>query len=483
MVWFAFSVEDQVEKYGAYVGIAAFFGLAVLSLLYFSQARELKRLREWAGRAPERAQELEERVVTEAAAASRKPTGVPLPQRPAPPRRLAEMPEPAGAAGAGQATELAEAVDVEAEPATNGNLPRGPGGTVPVGPPGANGAAPATSNGDAAAEEEPAEERPAADRLPAATAAGAQARAQEDDADRPAAAAAGAAAEARAPGAAGVGPEATAPGAAEAAEPGAAEATEPGAAQAATPGAAQAAAPGAAEAAPDRAEAAAPEQASAAGEAAPPRAPAAGDDGVTIPRATPAQRPAAAPMPLRQSQPAATAGRRPAPAPRRPAAAPPRKGRSGGTIALLVGLAVLILGGGAFAISQLGGGDTPPKPNQSAPPTSQDAAGTSGQDAGSATPPAETTVSVLNGTTFNGLARQISAKITADGFRAGTTATNTRDQSVEQSVVYYADGFRAQGRRVAGLLDVTAVRPLDAETQALAPQSDIVVLAGADQAP
>ena len=55
MIWFAFSMEDQVEKYGAYVGIAAFFGLAVLSLLYFSQARELKRLREWAGRAPERA--------------------------------------------------------------------------------------------------------------------------------------------------------------------------------------------------------------------------------------------------------------------------------------------------------------------------------------------------------------------------------------------------------------------------------------------
>ncbi len=54
MIWFAFSMEDQVEKYGAYVGIAAFFGLAVLSLLYFSQARELKRLREWAGRAPER---------------------------------------------------------------------------------------------------------------------------------------------------------------------------------------------------------------------------------------------------------------------------------------------------------------------------------------------------------------------------------------------------------------------------------------------
>src|SRR3954454_23198415 len=59
MVLIAFSLQAEVEKYGAYVGIAAFFGLAILSLLYFAQAREVKRLREWAGRAPERAAELE----------------------------------------------------------------------------------------------------------------------------------------------------------------------------------------------------------------------------------------------------------------------------------------------------------------------------------------------------------------------------------------------------------------------------------------
>ena len=43
----AFSLQDQVTKYGSYVGIAAFFGLAILSLLYFAQAHEVKRLREW----------------------------------------------------------------------------------------------------------------------------------------------------------------------------------------------------------------------------------------------------------------------------------------------------------------------------------------------------------------------------------------------------------------------------------------------------
>src|SRR4051812_13004885 len=69
----ALSLQGQVEKYGSYVGIAAFFGLAVLSLLYFAQAREVKRLREWAGRAPERAREVEERAIAQAEAARRQP--------------------------------------------------------------------------------------------------------------------------------------------------------------------------------------------------------------------------------------------------------------------------------------------------------------------------------------------------------------------------------------------------------------------------
>lgn len=46
---------DLVERVGAYIGLAAFLGLAILALLYFSQARDVRRLREWAGRAPERA--------------------------------------------------------------------------------------------------------------------------------------------------------------------------------------------------------------------------------------------------------------------------------------------------------------------------------------------------------------------------------------------------------------------------------------------
>jgi hypothetical protein len=46
-----------IEQVGAYAGLAAIPGLAVLSALYFSQARDVRRLRDWAGRAPERAAE------------------------------------------------------------------------------------------------------------------------------------------------------------------------------------------------------------------------------------------------------------------------------------------------------------------------------------------------------------------------------------------------------------------------------------------
>jgi hypothetical protein len=54
------AVPEPVRDAGAVAGLFAFLGLVVLSLLYFSQARDVRRLREWAGRAPERdAEEVE----------------------------------------------------------------------------------------------------------------------------------------------------------------------------------------------------------------------------------------------------------------------------------------------------------------------------------------------------------------------------------------------------------------------------------------
>src|SRR5262245_35817388 len=80
----ALSLSDQVEKLGAYAGFAAVLGLAVLALLYFASARELKRLREWADRAPERVAGLEARIgeLARQRAASPQPVGKPVAAKP-----------------------------------------------------------------------------------------------------------------------------------------------------------------------------------------------------------------------------------------------------------------------------------------------------------------------------------------------------------------------------------------------------------------
>ncbi len=57
-----------IDRIGPYLGVAAFGALTVLALLVFLQAREVRRLREWAGRAPERAAEAAEATGTAAEA-------------------------------------------------------------------------------------------------------------------------------------------------------------------------------------------------------------------------------------------------------------------------------------------------------------------------------------------------------------------------------------------------------------------------------
>src|SRR5437660_1589303 len=69
----ALSLSSTFTQIGAIAAFAALIAIAILSLLAFSQARELKRLREWAGRAPERAAELEQRVSATAASRVQQP--------------------------------------------------------------------------------------------------------------------------------------------------------------------------------------------------------------------------------------------------------------------------------------------------------------------------------------------------------------------------------------------------------------------------
>jgi hypothetical protein len=123
-VIFAISnLHDFILEVGSYAGLAAVLGLGVLSALYFSQARDVKRLREWAGRAPERSaeQQIGGRPATQAAQAAQaaqaragaapaaRPAGAPATPAsasapPAAPPRPPQVPAPAQQGAASPAT-------------------------------------------------------------------------------------------------------------------------------------------------------------------------------------------------------------------------------------------------------------------------------------------------------------------------------------------------------------------------------------------
>ena len=71
-------MTDLIETVGPFLGLAAFLGLAVIAFLIFQQAREVRRLREWAGRAPERSSEAADASL---AAAEARGDALPEPER------------------------------------------------------------------------------------------------------------------------------------------------------------------------------------------------------------------------------------------------------------------------------------------------------------------------------------------------------------------------------------------------------------------
>jgi hypothetical protein len=109
-----------IQEIGSYAGLAAIPGLAILSALYFSQARDVRRLRDWAGRAPERTAEAAQggRVVARPAPQTA------AAQQPATAARPAPATQAASAAGAGGGTATATRPATAASPGTHPPVPR-----------------------------------------------------------------------------------------------------------------------------------------------------------------------------------------------------------------------------------------------------------------------------------------------------------------------------------------------------------------------
>jgi len=372
---------ELVQEIGSYAGLAAVLGLAVLSGLYFSQGRDVKRLREWAGSGAQPAGTDPEMAARAASA----PTGGAVTPKPAVPK-----------AAAGPATVAGKPVTAAAgaKPATAAGkqAPPVPGAPQPAG-------APATA------------QQP----LPA-----------------------------------------TAQGAATTAGKAPAAATSPDGATAAAP--------------------------------APPTAP--GKTAVGGPPQTTTAGPPRIPRP-------GTPGNPPTLPPRRPGqtrivppyqASPPEAKSSGprGLLArprtlVLVLLGVLVVGGGlAYGALQLTGEDKP---------ASEQAGGGGGGggegkgEGGASAPvdPSTITVSVLNGTTVPGLAAQVGDEIERKGFQLGNVTNSAEQGARAESVVLFSPGNEREAKAVGRRLKISQREEADAESQGLAGDATVIVVAGQDQ--
>jgi hypothetical protein len=137
---------------------------------------------------------------------------------------------------------------------------------------------------------------------------------------------------------------------------------------------------------------------------------------------------------------------------------------------IVIGVVVL-----ALVVSSLGGSSgTGPQPESSG--------GSSALSHRPAVSPADTSVSVLNGTTAEGLAHRLAANLQKSGYSQATALDGTPPGSHETSVVQYSPGHRAEAERVGRLLGVTTVQPLEASVVPLAGGANVVVVVGLDKA-
>jgi hypothetical protein len=146
---------------------------------------------------------------------------------------------------------------------------------------------------------------------------------------------------------------------------------------------------------------------------------------------------------------------------------------------------LLILGGaGAFAITELSGGDDPAAPSggdRAAPAPEGEEQNGERQRSRPRVVPGNVTVAVLNGTTVPGLAKLVGERVESHGFQLGTVA-NTADQEQQraESVVLYAPGHEREARALNRRLEITQRQPIDPASQELAGDATVVVIAGAD---
>lgn len=162
---------------------------------------------------------------------------------------------------------------------------------------------------------------------------------------------------------------------------------------------------------------------------------------------------------------------------------------SPGRAALVITATVLVLAAATLGGLQLAGGDggadkTPANATEGSSSSTPGAAG-SGEGAQPkpqlAVDPGSVTVAVLNGTTVQGAAQGIGDTVEGEGYQLGTVS-NFTDQTRAESVVLYAPGAEREASDVMRRLKIGQREPIDPDSQTAAGDASVVVVVGADQA-
>lgn len=473
---------EIIQQIGSYAGFAAVVGLAVLAGLYISQARDVKRLREWAGRAPERAPapyQQPQRVVAQ-------PVRQQVPPRPpvapgASPAPAAAGAAPAVATGPMAATPAAARAGESApgaDPVVQSTVARPPPRASPSAlpprptPPGLGGhfareaqmarareeaERVGREDGDADGEQDedarPGGESPEDERLEGAHAAG------EDPQDAQAG-----------------GEEPREELGYEDGELDQEEGSDLEHDQESDPDL---------DALPD------PEDFHEGDEIlGEPGPPGTGDQPAVTPPVRPPPPPITAtrqPLPPRPAPPPRSPGPAqgsilPPYAQSRPGAGISENGEvSPAKVALAVGGAVVVMAAAAFGVLQVTGEDDgASEPAKPATPAGEGRPADEGKPpAKGAIDPRTVTVSVLNGTTVGGLAAELGDKLEGQGFQLGNVTNNT-DQQRAESVVLFAPGAEEESKDVGRRLKIDQREPIDPDSQTRAGDATVVVVAGAD---
>ncbi len=135
------------------------------------------------------------------------------------------------------------------------------------------------------------------------------------------------------------------------------------------------------------------------------------------------------------------------------------------TLAVVALLAVLAGVGGLVASGQILSGSNEPAPKSSS---------------SNALSPGNTSVTVLNGTPSSKAGDAAGKDLRKAGFDVRSVAKSHK--SFQQTVVMFSPGEKRQATKVARVLGVTPIQPIDSETSAQAPNADVVVIVGADRA-